>query len=82
VEESELGSGNLFSTDLVTGGALAGVLVAILSVNEGRNKAISKLSVEHALTNAVGKGGFQLIGVIAFIMGAVLYRVSRKPAQE
>jgi hypothetical protein len=81
VEESELGPGNLFSTGLVAGGALAGVVVAILSVNESLNAFIGKLSVEHALVNAVGVGGFHLIGVIAFaIMGFVLYRISRKPS--
>jgi hypothetical protein len=82
VEESELGPGNLFSTGLVAGGALAGVVVAILSVNEGLNAFISKLSVEHALVGAVGESGFHLIGVTAFaIMGFVLYRISRRPAQ-
>jgi OPT family oligopeptide transporter len=81
VEESELGPGNLFATGLVAGGALAGVVVAILSVNEGVSKAIGKLSVEHALTGALGAGGYQLIGVAAFtIMGYVLYRISRRPA--
>jgi OPT family oligopeptide transporter len=82
VEESELGPGNLFSTGLVAGGALAGVVVAILSVNEGVNAAISKLSVEHALQGAVGPGGYQLIGVLAFaFMGFLLYRISRRPSQ-
>ena len=33
--DSELGPGNLFATGLVAGGALAGVLVAMLSVNDG-----------------------------------------------
>ncbi|ATB31259.1 OPT family oligopeptide transporter [Melittangium boletus] len=82
VEESELGPGNLFSTGLVAGGALAGVVVAMLSVNEGVNAAISKLSVEHALQSAVGESGYHLIGVLAFaLMCGVLYRVSRKPAE-
>lgn len=82
VEESELGPGNLFSTGLVAGGALAGVVVAMLSVNEGLNAFISKLSVEQALHHAVGENGYQLIGVLAFaFMGFVLYRISRKPSQ-
>ena len=33
-EEEDLGKGNLFATGLVAGGALAGVIVAILSVND------------------------------------------------
>jgi hypothetical protein len=39
--DSELGNGSLFSTGLVAGGALAGVLVAILSVNESVAKGRS-----------------------------------------
>lgn len=82
VEESELGPGNLFATGLVAGGALAGVVVAILSVNEGVSKAIDKLSVEKALEHMVGGNGVQLIGVACFaLMGAVLYRISRRPAE-
>jgi putative OPT family oligopeptide transporter len=82
VEESELGPGNLFATGLVAGGALAGVVVAILSVNEGISAAISKLSVEKALEHSLGGGGYQLLGVICFaIMCFVLYRISRKPTE-
>jgi OPT family oligopeptide transporter len=84
VEESELGPGNLFATGLVAGGALAGVLVAILSVNEGISTAIGKISVEHALVSSpnFGPGGYQLLGVACFaVMGYVLYRVSRRPSQ-
>ena len=63
----------------MAGGALAGVLVAILSANDGLAAAIAKLSVEHNLVGALGQGGFELLGVIAFaIMGTVLYRVSRR----
>ncbi len=81
VEESELGPGNLFATGLVAGGALAGVLVAILSVNEGISGAIGNLSVEHALVSGIGGGGYQILGVLCFaLMGYVLYRVSRRPS--
>jgi putative OPT family oligopeptide transporter len=81
VEESELGPGNLFATGLVAGGALAGVLVAILSVNEGISEAINKVAVEKALEHNLGAGGYQWLGVacVAF-MGYVLYRISRKPS--
>jgi len=33
IEDSELGKGSLFATGLVAGGALFGVIVALLSVN-------------------------------------------------
>lgn len=82
VEESELGPGNLFATGLVAGGALAGVLVAILSVNEGIAKAIGVIDLEKPLEHALGAGGYQLLGVFFFaLMGFVLFRISRRPSE-
>ncbi|KFE70242.1 OPT family oligopeptide transporter [Hyalangium minutum] len=82
VEESELGPGNLFATGLVAGGALAGVLVAILSVNEGISKELAKINLEPRLEHALGAGGYQLLGVFFFaLMGFVLYRISRRPSE-
>jgi putative OPT family oligopeptide transporter len=78
--DDDLGPGSLFSTGLVAGGALAGVLVAILTVNEGINKAIEHLDLGKALTAALGGGGYQLLGCAFFAaMGIVLYRVARRP---
>ncbi|MBI3194492.1 MAG: OPT/YSL family transporter, partial [Ignavibacteriae bacterium] len=57
VKESELGTGSLFATGLVAGGALAGVVVALLSVNEGIFNFLQRLSAEHGLTEALGTGG-------------------------
>jgi putative OPT family oligopeptide transporter len=83
VEESELGPGNLFATGLVAGGALAGVLVAILSVNDGMSEAMGKLSVEKGIEHALGGAGYQLLGLACFVgMCAVLYRISRRPTQS
>jgi len=81
-EESELGPGNLFATGLVAGGAVAGVAVAILTWKESWAHAIGKLSLEHALGRALGDGGYQLLGLICFvIMGATLLRVAlQKPS--
>ena len=77
--ESELGSGNLYATGLVAGGALAGVLVALLSANDRVAAYIAKLSVEHNLVRTIGQSGFELLGLIAFaVMGTVLYRVSQR----
>jgi OPT family oligopeptide transporter len=79
VADSELGPGNLYATGLVAGGAIAGVLVAILSANDGVAASIAKLSVEHNLVSAIGQSGFELLGLLAFaIMATVLYRVSRR----
>ena len=80
VEESELGPGNLFATGLVAGGAIAGVVVAIMSVNPSLSSFMNALSAEHALVGALGQGGYEFLGVLAFaFMGFVLFRVARKP---
>jgi putative OPT family oligopeptide transporter len=81
-EESELGPGNLFATGLVAGGAVAGVAVALLTVQDSWAQAIGKLSLEHALSRAIGDGGYQLLGLICFlIMAVTLLRVAlQKPS--
>ena len=76
-EEDDLGKGNLFATGLVAGGAIAGVIVAILLVNDKINAALEKVSAENALTKALGVNGFYFLGVAFFLfMGYVLYRVA------
>src|SRR5204863_7034462 len=47
--EEDLAKGNLFATGLVAGGALMGVIVAILFVNEKKNNALEKKNVELGL---------------------------------
>jgi putative OPT family oligopeptide transporter len=80
IEESELGSGSLFATGLVAGGALAGVIVALLSVNDNIFNWLASISAEHGLTGALGTEGYALLGVGFFaLMGLALYRVARKP---
>jgi OPT family oligopeptide transporter len=64
VEDADLGKGSLFATGLVAGGALAGVIVAILSVR--LSESLGKVSAEHGLTEALGKGGYDLLGVLFF----------------
>jgi OPT family oligopeptide transporter len=78
VVDSELGPGNLFATGLVAGGALAGVVVAIFSASDASALVLARLSVEEHLRHALGAGGYDLLGVLAFAaMTAILYRVSR-----
>jgi len=78
-EEEDLGKGNLFATGLVAGGAVAGVIVAILSVNEGVAATLAKWSAEHGLTQLFGETGFMLLGVAFFaLMGGVLYWIAMK----
>ncbi len=78
-EDEELGKGSLFATGLVAGGALAGVIVAMLSVNDSVLSVIQNWSAEHGLTEALGEGGYQVLGALIFaFMGVVLYRVATK----
>ncbi|WP_341834423.1 oligopeptide transporter, OPT family [Chitinophaga pollutisoli] len=78
-EEEELGKGNLFATGLVAGGAVAGVIVAILSVNDNISATLAKVSAHEGLQRALGAGGYQLLGVLFFgAMGYMLYRIGRQ----
>ncbi|MBK8734806.1 MAG: oligopeptide transporter, OPT family [Saprospiraceae bacterium] len=78
-EDSELGQGSLFATGLVAGGALAGVVVALLTVNEGISNSLKTISAEHGLSSIFGDGGYQLLGVLFFVfMAFTLYRVATK----
>ena len=77
VEDDELGKGNLFATGLVAGGALAGVIVAILSVNLGVAAVLARVNMEMLFLRPVlGEEGFMLLGVLFFaFMGWVLFRI-------
>ena len=75
-EEEDLRKGNLFATGLVAGGALEGVIVAFLSVNDGISSALGNINMEHALTAGLGTNGYFLLGTLAFLgMGFMLYRI-------
>lgn len=78
-EEEDLSKGSLFATGLVAGGALMGVVVALLSVNSTVSDFLATLNFEEALIHVLGPGGFQILGVIAFAaMAFTLYRVALK----
>ncbi len=76
-EEEDLGKGSLFATGLIAGGALTGVLAAILTVTaEGFMKA---LNIEHSMVGALGTTGYHLLGVAFFVaMCSILYRTAVK----
>ena len=91
--DDELGKGSLFATGLVAGGALAGVVIALLSVNEGVTKFLEGVSAEGPLSRLLaglvqlvgvpavhaGHVGYQLFGVACFgFMGFVLYFFARR----
>ncbi|MFT4202382.1 MAG: oligopeptide transporter, OPT family [Chitinophagaceae bacterium] len=79
-EEDDLSSGNLFATGLVAGGALAGVIVALLTAGNEKVAAwIAKLSLEDNLEKYLGMGGYDLLGALAFVgLGLILFRIARK----
>jgi len=78
-EEEDLGKGNLFATGLVAGGALAGVLVAILSSIDSVSTNLVKVNAEPGLHNALGGEGYKWLGVAFFaFMGFVLYRIASR----
>ncbi len=78
-EEEDLGKGNLFATGLVAGGAVGGVIVAILFAVPAVSAVVERLSVEHGMKAALGETGFFVLGVAFFaLMGSTLYRVALK----
>lgn len=82
-EEGDTGAGSLFATGLVAGGSLAGVVLALLSINQQSFNALERLSLEPALTKALGSLGYQGLGLIFFlIMGIILYWVAVKKDSE
>ncbi|HLP37819.1 OPT family oligopeptide transporter [Lacibacter sp.] len=76
-EDDDLSKGNLFATGLVAGGALFGVLAAILTVFwEDGMKAIN---FEEKLSHNLGESIYMLMGVLFFaIMAFILYRIGSK----
>lgn len=77
--DDELGRGSLFATGLIAGGALAGVIVALLSVDDNIFNALQTVSAEHTLSRLLGDGGYNLLGVLCFTaMAYGLYKISMK----
>jgi len=78
--DAELGPGNLFATGLVAGGAVAGVLIAVLSAFDAPAKVLKKIALEHALVSGIGAGAYQILGLAFFAtMTGILWRVARRP---
>jgi len=79
VEDEELGKGNLFATGLVAGGAVAGVIFAIMAGFEGPAVILNKLNLEMGFSHLIGHEFYQALGVLFFLfMAFVLYRISIK----
>ncbi len=75
-EGEELSKGNLFATGLVAGGALMGVVAAILVVFAPG--FMSAVNIEEPIHHALGGSTYQLMGTLFFIaMALYLYRTAR-----
>jgi OPT family oligopeptide transporter len=73
--EEDLEKGSLFATGLVAGGALLGVVFALLGRIPSVATAMNKMSMETGLNKLFGETGYMILGVICFaIMSFVLYR--------
>ena len=82
IEDAELGKGSLFATGLVAGGALAGVIVALLTVDDDVFNSLEKVNASGGLTSVLGEGGYMLLGTAFFIfMAWALYRAGTKKSE-
>ncbi|GIV35722.1 MAG: hypothetical protein KatS3mg032_0101 [Cyclobacteriaceae bacterium] len=74
-QDDELSRGSLFATGLIAGGALAGVIIALLSVNEQVYRGLQNINAEHILVQWLGTGGYYVLGMAFFaFMAWMLYR--------
>lgn len=80
VVDSELGGGSLFATGLVAGGALMGVVVALLQLSDRVSGFLERyLDAERGLERVLGSAGYQALGVGFFVaLALVLFRVARR----
>ena len=75
--EDDLGKGSLFATGLIAGGAIAGVIVALLSINENIFNFLKGISLEEPISHMMGVGGYALLGTAFFVtMCLILYRTA------
>jgi OPT family oligopeptide transporter len=78
-EDADLGKGSLFATGLVAGGALAGVVVAMLQASDATAKPLEAFSLEHGLSTGLGASGYDLLGVMFYAtLAFFLIRAARK----
>ncbi|MBL7728598.1 MAG: oligopeptide transporter, OPT family [Dinghuibacter sp.] len=76
-EEEDLRKGNLFATGLVAGGALAGVIYAMVKVP--LEKQLDGISLEKGLSESLSHGGYNFLGVLFFAaLGVILYRFAMR----
>lgn len=77
-EESEISPGMLYSTGLVAGGSLTGVAIALLSgipITVMQNGQPREISVMQYVGDAVGVHGWEHLGGVADLIGAIMFCV-------
>ncbi|HEX9656230.1 MAG TPA: oligopeptide transporter, OPT family [Bacteroidota bacterium] len=75
-EESEISSGMLYSTGLVAGGSLTGILIALLSsigVMAMVNGESHEISLIQSILDSVGVHGWEHLGAAADLIGLVMF---------
>jgi OPT family oligopeptide transporter len=76
-KEDDLSKGSLFATGLIAGGAITGVLAAILGVFY--REELKKVSLAPSLIEMLGNNGYMILGTLFFIgMSIMLYRLAVK----
>jgi OPT family oligopeptide transporter len=77
VKEDELSKGSLFATGLIAGGAITGVVAAIIDVFY--HDELEKVSAAPGITGVLGSHGYMILGVLFFVgMSTMLYRLAVK----
>jgi hypothetical protein len=76
-EEEDLRKGNLFATGLVAGGALFGVIAAILTVFF--ESGMKSVNLEEVVSHGLGNDLYMILGVGFFAaMAFILWRVATR----
>lgn len=86
-EESEIGPGALFSSGLIAGGAITGIIIAILiGTNVGTGTDGKPMNVVDLLNTGLGEGmgaAGDLIAIILFAaLGAILYKFAMSKQEK
>jgi putative OPT family oligopeptide transporter len=77
VEEDDLSRGNLFATGLIAGGAITGVIAAVLTVFY--RPFMDKINLEHSIVGGIGSAMYMIVGALFFVgMMLILYRIATK----
>lgn len=76
-DDNELSRGSLFATGLIAGGAITGVIAAVLGVFY--REEMKRLSLEHFMTETFTLNGYMILGTLFFFtMMFMLYRLAIK----